>query len=61
MYIEAGKPWQNGKGERFNGSLRGECLIREEFYDLLDARTKVESWRRSGFSAVFRKLCIFHP
>lgn len=46
VYIEAGKPWQNGKGERFNGSLRGECLSREVFYGLLDARTKVESWRR---------------
>lgn len=45
QYIDPGKPWQNGKGERFNGSLRCECLNRDEFHGLLDAQTKVESWR----------------
>jgi putative transposase len=25
-HIEPGSPWQNGKNERFNGSLRDECL-----------------------------------
>jgi len=45
-YIEPGKPWQNGKCERFNGTLRGECLDREVFHSLLDARVKTEEWRR---------------
>ncbi len=26
LFIEPGKPWQNGKGESFNGKLRDECL-----------------------------------
>jgi transposase InsO family protein len=26
LYIEPGKPWQNGKDERFNGTVRDECL-----------------------------------
>lgn len=46
QYIDPGKPWQNGKGERFNGSLRAECLEREVFHSLLDARVKTETWRR---------------
>ena len=29
IFIEPGKPWQNGKGESFNGKLRDECLSRE--------------------------------
>ena len=28
LYIEPGKPWQNGKEERFNGTARDECLNR---------------------------------
>ncbi len=26
LYIEPGKPWQNGKEERFNGTVRDACL-----------------------------------
>src|SRR4051812_46349576 len=26
LYIDPGKPWQNGKEERFNGTVRDECL-----------------------------------
>ncbi len=26
VYIEPGSPWQNGKGESFNGKFRDECL-----------------------------------
>jgi putative transposase len=26
LYIAPGKPWQNGKEERFNGTVRAECL-----------------------------------
>lgn len=30
-HIDPGSPWQNGRNERFNGSLRGECLNMETF------------------------------
>jgi len=31
LFIEPGKPWQNGKGESFNGKFRDECLRMEIF------------------------------
>lgn len=30
-HIEPGSPWQNGRNERFNGTLRSECLELETF------------------------------
>jgi putative transposase len=30
-HIDPGSPWQNGLSERFNGSVRGECLNMETF------------------------------
>src|ERR1700686_717406 len=30
-HIDPGSPWQNGRNERFNGSVRGECLNMETF------------------------------
>ena len=30
-HIDPGSPWQNGRNERFNGSVRGECLNLETF------------------------------
>jgi putative transposase len=44
-YIEPGSPWENGFNERFNGSLRDECLNRERFYNLKEAQTMIEQWR----------------
>lgn len=44
-YIAPGSPWENGYIESFNGKLRDECLDREIFYHLLDARVVVEEWR----------------
>ena len=41
----SGSPWQNPYGESFNASLRRECLNRELFHGLLEARVKTESWR----------------
>lgn len=38
LYIELGSPWQNGFIESFNGRLRDECLNREVFYTLTEAR-----------------------
>jgi putative transposase len=40
------KAMENGYIESFNGRLRDECLNAELFSDLLDARTKLEAWRR---------------
>ena len=43
--IEPGKPWQNGSIESFNGTFRGECLDREWFANLREARIVIEQWR----------------
>jgi putative transposase len=37
---------QNGYIESFNGRLRDECLNGEVFFDVADAREKLERWRR---------------
>jgi putative transposase len=45
LLIEPGKPWQNGKGESFNGKLRDECLSREWFSSVKEAQVVIEGWR----------------
>jgi putative transposase len=45
-FIRPGRPMENGYIESFNGRLRDECLNAELFSDLLDARRKLENWRR---------------
>ena len=45
-FIRPGRPVQNGYIESFNGRLRDECLNGEVFFDLGDARDKLERWRR---------------
>ena len=37
LYIEPGKPWQNGKEERFNGTVRDECLNLHVFTSVAEA------------------------
>lgn len=44
-YIEAGSPWQNGKGESFNGKFRDECLRMEIFGNWREAAVIAEQWR----------------
>jgi putative transposase len=44
-FIRPGRPAQNGFIESFNGRLRDECLNGEIFFDLADARKKLELWR----------------
>jgi putative transposase len=44
-FIAPGSPWENGLNERFNGSLRDECLNRERFYTLKEAQILIEAWR----------------
>ena len=46
LYIEPGRPWENGYNESFNGKLRDELLNRELFYSLAEARYLIECWRR---------------
>jgi putative transposase len=43
--IEPGKPWQNGSVESFNGTFRRECLDREWFAHLPEAKILIEQWR----------------
>ncbi len=45
LYIEPGCPWQNGKGESFNGRFRDECLNAELFLNLAEAKIRIEQWR----------------
>ena len=45
-FIRPGRPTENGFIESFNGKLRDECLNAELFSDLVDARRKLEAWRR---------------
>lgn len=46
IFIEPGKPWQNGKCESFNGKLRDECLSREWFSSVKEAQVIIEGWRK---------------
>jgi putative transposase len=45
-HIEPGSPWQNGFDERFNGSLRDECLNMETFYSREQARALIKLYGR---------------
>jgi len=45
LYIKPGNPWENGHVESFHDKLRDECLNRELFATLAEARVILESWR----------------
>jgi len=45
-YIEPGSPWQNDKGESFNGKFRDEYLRMEIFGNWLEAEVSTEKWRK---------------
>ncbi len=45
LYIEPGKPWQNGKEERFNGTVRDECLNLYVFQSLAEAGVRLDAFR----------------
>jgi transposase InsO family protein len=45
-YIDPGKPWQNGYAEGLHSRLRDEFLDGEVFVSVMDARVRLESWRR---------------
>lgn len=46
LYIKPGSPWENARGESFNGRLRDECLNVEWFRNLREAGVLVASWRQ---------------
>ena len=46
LYIEPGKPWQNGKEERFNGTVRDECLNLHVFSSLAEACVRLSAFRQ---------------
>jgi putative transposase len=46
VYIEPGKPWQNGAIESFIGKFRDECVNMEWFLSRKEARVIIESYRR---------------
>ncbi len=46
IHIQPGKPVQNAHVESFHGRLRDECLNVSWFWNLFDARRKIEAWRR---------------
>jgi transposase InsO family protein len=45
IYITPGSPWENAYIESFHDKLRDECLNRELFGSLLEARIIIEQWR----------------
>ena len=46
LYIDPGCPWQNGKEERFNGTVRDECLNLLLFASVGEARVHLQAFRR---------------
>jgi putative transposase len=46
LYIDPGCPWQNGKDERFNGTVRDECLNMQLFVSVAEAQIRLEAFRR---------------
>lgn len=46
VYIDPGCPWQNGYGERFNGTVRDECLNMLVLQSVAEARVVLAAYRR---------------
>ena len=46
VYVEPGKPWQNGFVESLHGRLRDECLSMEVFAGVREAKVITETWRQ---------------
>lgn len=44
-FSRPGRPTENGLIEAFNGRLRAECLNKNWFLNLADAKEKIEAWR----------------
>lgn len=46
LFIEPGKPWQNGYVESFHARLRDECLNLHYFQSGFEAQLEIEHWRQ---------------
>ena len=46
IFIDPGKPMQNGCIENFNGKLRSECLDQHWFRNLSEAKEIIEDWHQ---------------
>jgi len=46
LYIDPGCPWQNGTEERFNGTVRDECLNMHVFNSASEAAVRVRLFRQ---------------
>jgi putative transposase len=46
--IDPGKPWQHGKEERFNGTMRDACLNRYTCMSMAEARIQLARFRQSS-------------
>ena len=44
--IESGCPWENGFVESFQDEFQRECLAREHFYTLSEARVVIAAWKK---------------
>jgi len=61
LFIEPGSPWENGYIESFNGKLRDECLNREAFSTLLEAKVLIEQWRKEYNQIRPHSACGYRP
>lgn len=46
LYIDPGCPWQNGKDERYNGTVRDERLNMQLFASVREAQVQLDAFRR---------------
>jgi putative transposase len=61
LFIEPGSPWENGYVESFNGKLRDECLNRELFTTLVEAKVLIEQWRNEYNQIRPHSSCGYRP
>ena len=47
IYIDPGRPWQNGSIESFHNRLRDECLNREVLLSVAEAQVVIDQWRHT--------------
>jgi hypothetical protein len=45
-FIDAGKPWQNGADESFNGKFRDQHLLLQWLRNRAGTKVSIEAWRR---------------
>jgi len=56
MFINPGKPWENGFVELFIGKVMDELLNGEIFDKLIEVRAVIKSWRNTTSSGLIAHL-----